>query len=139
MTTNVAVTIPQELTDQQTTLTTTITSIDTEMEKLANQRHEAEQSLARINRAVGYLKGEEIIPVERPAGGIGARRPMSEQGKQNIRTALIAAAARKREAAATAAASAASPTAQIVADAPTPVAVPDPLPKTVSAKKGAAK
>ena len=136
MTTNVAVTIPQELTDQQTTLTTTITSIDTEMEKLANQRHEAEQSLARINRAVGYLKGE-IIPVERPTGGVGTRRPMSEQGKQNIRTALIAAAARKREAAATAAASAASPTAQIVADAPTPVAVPDPLPESPkAAKKG---
>jgi succinylarginine dihydrolase len=132
MTTNVAVTIPQELTDQQTTLTTTITSIDTEMEKLANQRHEAEQSLARINRAVGYLKGE-IIPVERPAGGIGARRPMSQAGKDAIRAGLLASSARKKAAAA----SAASPTAQIVADAPTPVAVPDPLPESPkAAKKG---
>jgi hypothetical protein len=138
MTTNVAVTIPQELTDQQTTLTTTITSIDTEMEKLANQRHEAEQSLARINRAVGYLKGD-IIPVERPAGGVGTRRPMSEQGKQNIRTALIAAAARKREAAATAAASAATLPAPVVSEPSAPTPAPDPLPKTVSAKKGAGK
>ena len=138
MTTNVAVTIPQELTDQQTTLTTTITSIDTEMEKLANQRHEAEQSLARINRAVGYLKGE-IIPVERPAGGVGTRRPMSEQGKQNIRTALIAAAARKREAAATTAASAVSAAAPVESQPSVPVPAADPLPETKAAKKGAAK
>ena len=132
------VTIPASLLEQQVTLTTTITTINSELETLATKRHEAETSLARINRAVAYLRGE-IIPIERPAGGSGTRRPMSQAGKDAIRAGLLASAARKREAAATAAASAANQPAQIVPDASVSTPAPVPPAETKAAKKRAGK
>jgi hypothetical protein len=131
------VTIPASLLEQQVTLTTTITTINSELETLATKRHEAETSLARINRAVAYLRGE-IIPIERPAGGTGPRRPMSPEARENIRQGLLASAARKKAAAA----GTVAPAPQIDSQESAPAPAPDPLPespKATTGRKGAQK
>jgi hypothetical protein len=89
------VTIPQSLIDQQSSLNSTIAQIVAEQSALTTKKAEAENSLLRINKVIAILKGEEVLS---PAGGVGTRRPMSEQAKLNIKNGLIAAAARKREA-----------------------------------------
>jgi hypothetical protein len=126
MTSMTAVEIPQSLIDQQSSLNSTISTIETEIQKLTGQKLEAQASLSRIIRAIGYLKGE-IIPLERPAGGVGTRKPMSEAGKAAIRAGLLASAARKREA--LAAVSAASQAPQIVPEQSAPVPAPVSLPE----------
>ena len=122
--TTLNVTIPQELIDQQTSLTATLESIATEQAKLSTQKTEAEQSLRRIDTAIKFLRGE-AIPLVKPEG---ARRPMSEQARANIKAGLLASAARKK---------AASAAPQHVETVPVAASAPATTPKPASAKRGA--
>jgi len=112
---NTTIEIPSALTDQQSALTASIAEIVAQQEKLANQKLEAETSLSRIAQAVRFLRGESIPLVKQD----GARRPMSEQARANIKAGLLASAARKKAAGAAAQAPEAVPVA-----APTPATTP---------------
>lgn len=124
--TTTTVEIPTSLLEQQASLNASLATIAEEQAKLATQKSEVEASLARLDRAIRFLRGEEI-PVMRPAGSNGPRKPMSEEAKQKIREAML-----RRSAAA----KAAVPAPSAPEAAPAPVPVPDTTTKTASAKSG---
>lgn len=90
------ITIPAELLTQRSALQTQLEEIAIQEAALIAQKSEVEISLKRIDQVVRLLNGEVLLPVVAQ----GARRPMSEQARENIRQGLIRAAAKKREAAA---------------------------------------
>jgi uncharacterized membrane protein len=127
--TTLNVTIPQELLDQQTTLTTTLAEISQKQTELTAQQAEVQTSLRRIDQAIRFLRGEVVVPVV----GTTGRKPMSAEARENIRQGLIRSAEAKRAA-------------KVAAPAPTaPESVPEPTPapatpaKSASSKKGAGK
>ena len=115
------VTIPAELTEQQSHLTNRVAEIEKAIAELVGQKTEAETSLRRISTAVAYLKGE-AIPILKEGT---VRRPMTAEARQRISDALKASAAKKKAAIA----------AQTPAAAPEPVPVATtPAPKKTSKK-----
>jgi len=88
---NTLVTIPVELTEQQTTLTNTISQIGKQIAELMTQKSDAEIALRRIDTAVRFLRGESVALVKpTPAGSDGKpKRAMSDEAKQKIREAML--------------------------------------------------
>lgn len=120
MTTMTAVEIPASLIDQQSALNATIAQIIAEQSALTTRKSEAENSLARIDKVIRILRGEEILA---PAGGVGTRKPMSQAGKDAIRAGLLRSAEAKKAAAVAASAVTAAPQTVPEPSAPTPAPV----------------
>jgi hypothetical protein len=128
---SINVVVPAELTEQQVSYTNQIAEVDSQILTLNEQRSAAVMNLFRISKVIAILTGEEPIAVVTTASG---RRPMSEEGKRNIREGLLRSAAAKKAAASVPAApepvqtasvpepvAATTPAAVVEADAPKPV------------------